>query len=200
MVRYIADLHLYDPAITYWEASPETRVERIIENWKRTVSDEDLTFILGDIGMQSQITFDTMKSLTGRKILVRGNHDDVHSWTPEWKSIFEGIYDYVLSNGVLLIHRPQDRLMFNLDIDVPPANNYFVPKPEHIGKAEWVIHGHLHTLQAEEVAGDYIQYVHEVNRYNCAADMIDFCPRNILELAYYKEQVINTRKGDDYGN
>lgn len=158
---------------------------------------DDLTFILGDIGPPVSKTFETIKLLNGKKILIRGNHDDVQTWREDERSVFDAIHDYVLSNGVLLIHRPEDRRLFSLDIDPKaPTDDFIIPKPEDKGAVKWVIHGHLHTIAAEKYAGDYKQFVRESNRYNCCVDFIDFAPRTVLELAYYKELAINTDGGN----
>ena len=194
-VRYIADLHLYDPAVTYWEVDPETRVPRLIDNWNNIVLKDDVTFILGDIGPSITSTFDTLSELYGLKILVRGNHDDIENWSIQQRRVFDAIYDYILSNNVLLIHRPQDRLLFTSDMEPSQIDGCFInPLAFHKNKAKWVIHGHLHTVEAIKVAGDYKQYIREPNRYNCAADLIGLCPRTVQELAYYKDQVVSTEK------
>ena len=59
--------------------------EKIIENWKREVTEEDTVLLPGDIswGMrlpEAAADLDVIDSLPGRKILLSGNHD---YW---WKS------------------------------------------------------------------------------------------------------------------
>lgn len=201
IVRYISDLHLYDPALPYWEFDPQTRSDRILDNWNRTVQPSDLTFILGDIGYPEDITFRLISKLYGMKVLIRGNHDDVENWTTEQKKVFDSIHDYIFSNGVLLIHRPQDRALFSLNIDLDkPSDCYFHVPENSFKKPDWIVHGHLHTITAERVAGDYEQFVKDTHRLNCSADMIEFCPRTMLELAYYKEQAIATERKTNYGS
>lgn len=79
----IADLHLCfsDPAKTMSIfAGWENYQERIGENWRNTVSDEDTVVIAGDVswGMslqQATADFRFINELPGKKIIIKGNHD-----------------------------------------------------------------------------------------------------------------------------
>lgn len=79
----IADLHLCfsDPAKTMSIfAGWENYQERIEENWRNTVSDEDTVVIAGDVswGMslqQAAADFRFINELPGKKIIIKGNHD-----------------------------------------------------------------------------------------------------------------------------
>ncbi len=79
----IADLHLCfsDPAKTMSIfAGWENYQERIGENWRNTVSDEDTVVIAGDVswGMslqQAAADFRFINELPGKKIIIKGNHD-----------------------------------------------------------------------------------------------------------------------------
>ncbi len=79
----IADLHLCfsDPAKTMnIFAGWENYQERIEENWRNTVSDEDTVVIAGDVswGMslqQAAADFRFINELPGKKIIIKGNHD-----------------------------------------------------------------------------------------------------------------------------
>lgn len=79
----IGDLHLCfsSPSKTMSIfAGWENYQERIKENWLETVREDDTVVIAGDIswGMtlqQSQLDFRFINELTGRKIILKGNHD-----------------------------------------------------------------------------------------------------------------------------
>lgn len=79
----IADLHLCfsDPAKTMSIfAGWENYQERIGENWRTIVSDEDTVVIAGDVswGMslqQATADFRFINELPGKKIIIKGNHD-----------------------------------------------------------------------------------------------------------------------------
>jgi len=51
--------------------------ETVIANWNKVVSPEDLCIFVGDIFFyhSKQEMFDTMSRMNGRKVLVKGNHD-----------------------------------------------------------------------------------------------------------------------------
>ena len=71
---FIADLHFSDINIMKYENRPfdslELMNEKIVENWNRTVSNDDEVFLLGDIGK-----IDYISQLNGTKYLIKGNHD-----------------------------------------------------------------------------------------------------------------------------
>lgn len=79
----IGDLHLsasnpkpMDIFGNIWKEHPE----KIADNWKRSITGEDLVIIPGDISWAMKIAeakpdFAWLSGLPGRKVLVRGNHD-----------------------------------------------------------------------------------------------------------------------------
>ncbi len=55
-------------------------LEKIFEDWKEKVTDSDLVLIGGDISWamdidEAKIDIETLSSLKGKKILIKGNHD-----------------------------------------------------------------------------------------------------------------------------
>jgi calcineurin-like phosphoesterase family protein len=59
-----------------FEARPLDFEDRIIRNWQRMIRPEDLVVHLGDVVVGKAFDWKTtISSLTGRKILVIGNHD-----------------------------------------------------------------------------------------------------------------------------
>lgn len=56
--------------------------QAIIENWNEVVSPQDDCYILGDImlGADHEYGLNCLKSLNGRKYLIRGNHDTDRRW------------------------------------------------------------------------------------------------------------------------
>ena len=78
----IADLHLslsVDKPMDIF-GGWDSHVEKLAENWNKTVSDNDLVVIPGDIswGMnldEARADFSFINALNGRKIISKGNHD-----------------------------------------------------------------------------------------------------------------------------
>ncbi len=64
----------------------ENYVEKIFDNWRKTVGQEDVVLLAGDFSWAMKLEdavadFEMMKDLPGKKVIIRGNHD---YW---WKSI-----------------------------------------------------------------------------------------------------------------
>lgn len=79
----ISDLHLSvnnpKPMDIFGERW-EGYVEKIFDDWKRKVSDEDVVLLAGDFSWAMKLQealpdFDLLKNLPGKKVLIRGNHD-----------------------------------------------------------------------------------------------------------------------------
>ena len=80
----ISDLHLSkavpDKSMELFGKDWENYEQRLDENWRRTVKDEDTVLIPGDISWaldlnQAYADFAYIDSLPGNKIIIKGNHD-----------------------------------------------------------------------------------------------------------------------------
>lgn len=95
----ISDLHLtfmVEKPMDIFGGNWENYTEKIQDNWKKTVSDDDLVLIAGDISWAMKIDetkkdFEYIGNLPGKKVIIRGNHD---YW---WKSI-SGIREILPEN------------------------------------------------------------------------------------------------------
>lgn len=92
----------------------------LADRWDNRVGKDDQVFILGDIAMNPRKgAFDWLAARPGRKVLISGNHDEVHPlhsrWLnalPKWQAL--GIFEVIASQGsikiagqkVLLSHFP----------------------------------------------------------------------------------------------
>jgi len=112
---FIADPHFgHEPIIRFANrpfASPEEMDRTIIENWNRTVSQDDEIFVLGDFapGMNAEEVQRLIASLNGHKIFVLGNHDrnvPLVWWQNE--SGFQEVsrFPILLNEFFLLSHEP----------------------------------------------------------------------------------------------
>lgn len=106
----IGDLHLpgsNDKAMDVFGDHWDRHFETIRANWRSLVTAEDIVLIPGDISWAMQLQdalFDlrSIGSLTGRKVLIRGNHD--YWWSSIAKvrsSLPEGMY--ALQNDALVL-------------------------------------------------------------------------------------------------
>ena len=84
MVYGISDLHLSldlpDKTMEIFGDNWKDYMEKIRHNWESLVKPEDIVIVAGDVSWQlkynpSALDLEYLKSLPGRKVLVRGNHD-----------------------------------------------------------------------------------------------------------------------------
>ena len=103
MNYYIADLHLFsrsqtqESAINYddrpfwdlWEMH-----KFIVDRWNAKVTNGDTVYILGDMAFRgkNEELIALVARLKGRKILIRGNHDDLSDY--RYAQLFEKIVEY----------------------------------------------------------------------------------------------------------
>lgn len=77
---FTADLHLGHKNILTYEERPwetlEQHDEALLQNWRDTVGEEDVVYVLGDVTLGSVRKYRTrLQELPGKKFLVCGNHD-----------------------------------------------------------------------------------------------------------------------------
>lgn len=98
MNYYISDLHLFHEAVLKFDDRPFASIQEmhevILENWNSRVKNGDIVYILGDIALRGTLEelISFVARLKGRKILIKGNHDDVSDY--RYKQLFAEIYDY----------------------------------------------------------------------------------------------------------
>lgn len=135
-----SDLHFGHANIIKYENRPYKDIEEmdndLIEKWNGTVKQKDLVYILGDFSWyKGEKTNEILERLSGKKILVIGNHDEVFLKDKKFnKELFEEICYYKQ-----LKHNKKVYVMFHY------------PIAEHNGKAHGYIHlyGHIHSTNLD---------------------------------------------------
>lgn len=110
MNYYISDLHWGHKNVLNFDSRPFENIDemrdKMIENWNKTVTDNDDVYILGDCVWKNS-EWENIHRLNGRKHLILGNHDRISA---EAKSCFVSIDSYkeIKDNGyhVVLCHFP----------------------------------------------------------------------------------------------
>lgn len=98
MNYYISDLHLLHENVLRFDNRPfetiENMQETIVNNWNRKVTNGDTVYILGDVSMRGkkEDLISLVATLKGRKVLVKGNHDDVSDY--RYQQLYYEIVDY----------------------------------------------------------------------------------------------------------
>jgi calcineurin-like phosphoesterase family protein len=96
---------------------PEDHTGRQFRLWIAVVKPEDLVIHCGDVTWQARTLESELKVLPGRKILVRGNHDnESHSWY--MRHGFDFACDSFVMKKVLFTHAPANQLPGNALLNV----------------------------------------------------------------------------------
>lgn len=118
-----------------YRARPGDFEKRIVRNWRRMIGDDDLVIHLGDVVVGRSVDWTSIvPSLSGRKILVLGNHDR--------KSI-----SWYLGNGFDFCCSSFVWEVFGLRI-------LLSHEPAFEGTFDLNIHGHLHGGRHREYGCD----------------------------------------------
>lgn len=163
---FISDMHFFHNKIIHSYGrkgkfqSLEEMHEHMINTWNKHVKKVDLVYIVGDFSFGTkEETRDILSRLSGRKILIVGNHDrrsKRHIKIREYIEIgFDSVMDedvINLSNDipVLLKHYPYEihsikMFWMKLTRSLGPFKTYYAFYP--VDKGLWHIHGHIHGGQ-----------------------------------------------------
>ncbi len=105
-VYFIGDLHFGHEGITKFRTQfPSEAVHRryIMGCWEGIIRKRDVVYVMGDAAF-TQDGLDSISTLDGRKILIRGNHDLLS--TESYLAVFEEIYGVLAYKGTWLTHVP----------------------------------------------------------------------------------------------
>jgi calcineurin-like phosphoesterase family protein len=167
IVRFIADPHLghLNMAKRRGFNTIEEHDEYFVKQWNSVVAKRDLTYILGDITMESAKTYPILDRLNGRKIVVGGNHDKP-GHTRELLKHVDSIAGMIQYKGIFLTHCP-----------VHPREMKYRIKHN--------IHGHIHENFIEkEFRFLGIKIFSRVDRrYHCVScEHVNYTPKSLKEL------------------
>ena len=166
-VRFIADLHLghINMAKKRGFDTVEEHDEHIITQWNSVVHRRDITYILGDVTMESTKSYPLLNRLNGLKKVVLGNHD-MPNHIPELLKYVNSVSGMVRYKGLWLTHCPvHDR---ELEFRVPRN-----------------IHGHIHDKKVMRISWSYgnASGMEEDDRYLCVScEQVDYAPISLDEL------------------
>lgn len=148
----ISDTHFLHNNIIKYCNRPEDYNERIIENWRKVVSDEDIVIHLGDVacgftGREAELK-QIFELLPGKKQLIKGNHDtrvDMFYFDLG----FETVKDYAIIENegykTLLCHYPLEISLH--DHKTSRAMQIELMSLFRDKKCSYLIHGHTHNAK-----------------------------------------------------
>ena len=170
-VRFIGCLHFGHKWMAKYRGFQDEfyHDEHIIEEWNKVVDKKDLTYILGDITMETSYHYYQLDRLKGRKIVVLGNHDR-HQDVKELLKYVDSVAGMVDYKGFVLTHAPIH--------------------PNEIGFSRGNIHAHIHHInKLEEIIvnhkyqdQDSIKKATLDKYYNVDAHLINYKPVSLDDI------------------
>lgn len=106
-VYFIGDPHLDHQNIAKFRPfvkSAEHNNNLFVSQWQKRIHKNDIVFVMGDAAF-GQNGLDLIGNLRGRKILIKGNHDDIVT-TAAQAAVFEDIHGMLKYKGFWLTHCP----------------------------------------------------------------------------------------------
>jgi calcineurin-like phosphoesterase family protein len=146
-------------------ATVEAHDEHIITQWNRVVKKQDLTWILGDVTMESAKPYPLLSRLNGMKKVVLGNHD-MPKDIPELLKYVHSVSGLTRYKGIWLSHCP-----------VHPM------ELEH--RVRRVIHGHIHeNIVMKQITFMGFTIFKRVDRryHGVSCEQVDYTPKTLAEL------------------
>ena len=172
MIYFTSDLHLGHKNIVDLCKRPFADVDEmdavLIDNWNRKVKKNDVVYLTGDAVWDKKKVAYYMEQLSGRKILIAGNHDSTWIKREECQKYFEEI---VPSLEVHLNGHPITMCHY-------PMLEWRSSREESKRKLGYLIHGHIHNRIADEYRQLFLQF----SALNAGVDVNDFAPVTFDEL------------------
>lgn len=188
MTLFTSDLHLGHNNIVNLCKRPFADVDEmdavLIDNWNRKVKKNDVVYLTGDAVWDKKKVAFYMEQLSGKKILIAGNHDSTWIKREECQKYFDDIVPYleVHLNGhpITMCHYPM--------------LEWRSSREESKRKLGYLIHGHIHNRIADEYRQLFLQF----NALNAGVDVNSFEPVTFDELVKnnlsFKLQALNNEE------
>lgn len=87
-----------------WVENSNDNTIKISNDWRLRIKKKDIVMVLGDAAFDDE-GIDVIGNLPGRKILIKGNHDDMVS-TAKQMEVFEEIHGMLKYKAMWLTHCP----------------------------------------------------------------------------------------------
>lgn len=168
-VRFIGCLHLGHRWMANHRGFTDDfyHTEAIVDGCNSVVHRKDLTYILGDVTMETDEFYPILDRLNGRKIVVLGNHD-LPKHTRELLKHVETVAGMIDYKDYCLTHCPIH--------------------PSEISFYKGNIHAHIHENELQDFValdhyGDIDGVISTVGRYYCVdAHRVKYIPKSIEDL------------------
>jgi calcineurin-like phosphoesterase family protein len=185
MDYFISDPHFFHENVIRFDKRPFTCIEQMNAQmrdwWNNTVSEKDRVYILGDfIWLQPSdpeyIKF--TKSLNGKKVLIKGNHDNVEKFSSELKNCFEDIKSRkeikLNKKRIIMDHYPL--MMYRHDTD---SNVFHFHGHTHITGEQDYVEKWTRQLVFNHSSG---QPTGQIINVGCMMPYMNYIPRTFEEI------------------
>lgn len=187
MNYYISDLHLLHENVLRFDNRPFDSItqmqQTIVNNWNDKITNGDTVYILGDVSMRGkkEDLIALVATLKGRKVLVKGNHDDVSDY--RYAQLFHEIVDYKE------IHDSVDGQNYDLVLCHYPIFSW-----KKMGRGTILLYGHTHDSAEDqyfqeclaEMNSNECRHTHSRDvvaiNVGCMKPWMDYEPRTLKEL------------------
>ena len=135
-VFFTGDPHLGHKNIATFRTFIKNTVENtayFVEQWHKHINKRSMVFMLGDVAFDNE-SLDIIGNLPGRKILIKGNHDDF-LLTSRQATVFEEIHGMLSYKRMWLTHCPIH--------------------PHEMRKRKANLHGHVHHATVHKGWGPF---------------------------------------------
>lgn len=190
MNYYISDLHLFHERVIDYDGRPFESLEEmhgtIKSNWNRAVTNADTVYILGDVSHRGSLheVMDFISGLKGKKILIKGNHDEFKD--EEYLRLFEEVCDYKE------IYDSVGGTAYHLVLCHYPIMSW-----KKMGKGGLLLYGHTHNSEEDAYFQACLSGMrNDVHRHlkdsrprainvGCMFPRINYTPRRLKEILEY---------------
>lgn len=185
MDYFIADTHFHHANSIRFDKRPfillEEMNEKMIEWWNNTVRSQDRTYILGDfcwLKPDDPEFLKLTKRLNGKKVLIKGNHDDVKRFPLELKNCFEDICERkeikLNKKKIIMDHFP----MMSYHQDVQDSVWHFHGHTHITGEQDWVEKWTRELVENHKMGTPTGQIVN----VGCMMPYMNYIPRTAEEI------------------
>lgn len=173
---YVSDYHFGHENVIKFDNRPFKNLDKmnnfLIENWNKTINENDKVFILGDFSFyKEEKTLEILKSLKGKKFLIKGNHDKI---SPKISKALEGRFDYLetidCGEKIVLSHYP-----------MPFWNGQF--------RNSIHLYGHVHATEQHDLFLKFLAQTRDAHKLpfrafnvGCMLSYMDYTPRTLEEI------------------
>jgi len=191
MVYFTSDLHFDHANIIRYDNRPFKDVNEmntdLIRRWNARVKEDDTVYILGDFSWSGpQKTEEILKQLTGKKILVKGNHDN-RWYRPGLRKYFEDVCNR--------LEIPISGCNYPCTLSHSPV---FFHTHQHRGAV--MLYGHVHNSAEHNMVESFRKTIEQLEAHPCYMFNVgcmhwDYAPVTLEEMmATYQPSMLDVKE------